>query len=128
MGYANRLIKLDFPDLSEDPAADPVWVTIRNPRLVPPHELTPEQVTPIVNGQPEDPEKATQATYKMIAKLIVGWRAYDATTPVVLDAAGNDTAPAVLLPAEFTAGNVAKLPMEIINRIGQEMGEAANPR
>lgn len=128
MGYANRVLKLDFPELSEDTDTDPIWVTIRNPRLVPPHELTPEQVTPIVDGQPEDQAAANASMHNMVAKLVVGWRAYDATQPIVLDAAGNDTTVPELLPPDFSAVNVAKLPMEIINRIAREMQEASNPR
>lgn len=130
-GYSKRILRLTFEDLTDDPDGDLVWVAIRNPRLVPNNELTPEHVTPVVDGVPEDLKAANTSMHEMIARLVVGWRAYDASQPVELNAVGEDVTPQVLLPIEpgsFTAANVAKLPMEIINAIGREMGEAINPR
>jgi hypothetical protein len=128
MGYANRVIRLDFPDLTDDPVNDKIWVTIRNPKLVPSGELTPEQVTPVVDGQAEDAAAANASMHKMFAKLIIGWRAYDASEIPVLDAAGNPVGEQALLPMEYTEATVAKLPMEILNAIGREVTEALNPR
>jgi hypothetical protein len=129
-GYAKRIIRLDFPGLTDDDENDPVWVAIRNPRLVPNDELVPDQVTAIVDGQAVDVNAANSSMHEIVAKLVVGWRVYDPTQPVQLDAAGNDVTPQVLLPCQpgdFTAENCAKLPMVITNRIGKEMAEAANP-
>lgn len=128
-GYANRVVKLDFPHLSSDPKQDPIWVVIRNPKLMPPHELTPKGGGGIgPDGQPADLEKAEDATYSMIAKIIIGWRVYDASQPIELDAAGNDTTKQVLLPqGDHTAANCRKLPLEIIKAINREIGEAVNP-
>lgn len=131
-GYSKRIIRIPFPGLTDDDVNDPIWVAIRNPRLVPPHELTPEQTTSVLpDGTPADPEAATNSMHVMFSKLVVGWRAYDSTQPVQLDAAGNDVTPQVLLPCnpgDFTPENVAKLPMEIINEIGNEVKEASTPR
>jgi hypothetical protein len=130
-GYSNRIIRIPFPDLSDDPENDPIWVAIRNPRLVPPAELTPDHVTGITDGVPDDMDAANNATYKIMSRLIVGWRAYDASRPVQLNAVGEDVTPQVLLPASpesFTPPNVAKLPMEIVQAIGKEMTDAMNPR
>jgi hypothetical protein len=130
-GYSNRIIKLPFDDLTDDPKEDPIWVAIRNPRLVPPAELTPENVTGITGGVPDDLDAANYATYKIMSRLIVGWRAYDASQPVQLNAVGEDVTPQILLPVSpesFTPSNVAKLPMEIIQAVGKEMTDAMNPR
>lgn len=127
-GYAKRVVRLTFEDLTEDPANDLVWVTIRNPKLVPSGELMPEQATPVVDGQPEDPVAANASMHKMFAKIIIGWRVYDASEVPVLDAAGEPVGEQTLLPQDFTPGNVAKLPMEILNAIGKEVSEALNPQ
>ena len=123
-GYANRLITLDFPDLSEDQETDPIRVTIRNPRLMPPDELRPKGI------DSENEDEMMAATYQVMAKLVVGWRVYDASAPIEVDENGDVVEgvdqPRLGLPA--TAETVAKLPMEIINRIGAEIREAADPQ
>lgn len=116
-GYANRSIKLPFPDLSEP--GDEVYVSIRNPRIVPPGELRGRDVALDENGQPVNPAEAEQAMYETLAKLVVSWHVYDGSDT------GDDQA---LLPLPATAENVGKLPMEIINRIAEEVKEAGNPR
>lgn len=116
-GYANRTIKLDFPGLSED--GDEVYVAIRNPRIVPPGELRGRDIALDGNGQPVDPGEAEQAMYETLAKLVVSWHVYDGTD------LSDDQAP---LPLPATAENVAKLPTDIINRVAEEIREAANPR
>lgn len=130
-GYSKRVIRIDFPDLTDTPEDD-IWVAIRNPRLVPPHELVPDDATPITaDGQAADAKAATVAMHAMFARLIVGWRAYDASTPIQLNAVGEDITPQTLLPhgsGDFNADNVSRLPMEIINAIGREVKEASNPQ
>jgi hypothetical protein len=122
-GYANRVITLRFPDLSDDPDTDPIWVTIRNPRLVPPAELRPK------GGIDEnDEESMMAATNETMSRLIVGWRVYDAAAPVELDENGHEVGDQPLLGMPVTPEAVAKLPMEIINRIGEEIQEAADPQ
>lgn len=115
-GYANRLLTVDFPDLAD--ADDKIYVAIRNPKLVPPGELSNNDVVIDENGQPVDPDAATAAMYETIAKLITAWRVYDAT-----DMADDQA----LLPSPATADSVAKLPVEIINRLADEIKQAVNP-
>lgn len=105
-----------------------MWVTIRNPKLVPSDELMPEQVTPVVDGQPEDAKAANASMHKMFAKIIIGWRVYDASEIPVLNAVGEPEGDQRLLPMDYTPENVAKLPMEILNTIGKEVSGALNPQ
>jgi hypothetical protein len=122
-GYANRVLTLQFPELSDDPDNDPIRVTIRNPRLMPPDDLRTK------GGLDENDEDAVMAaTYATMAKLIVGWRVYDAAAPVELDTNGEVTGDQPLLETPATAERVARLPMAIINRIGAEMREAGDPQ
>jgi hypothetical protein len=119
--YANPVIKLNFQELSSDWATDPIWVTIRNPRHVPPEDLRPKGI----NSENEDEVMA--ASYAAMAHLIIGWRVYDGSAPIHLDVNGDVVGEPQLLPMPATPELVAKLPMEIINRIGVEVGEAVNP-
>lgn len=122
-GYANRVITLTFDDLTEDPQNDPIRVTIRNPRLMPPDELRPK------GGIDENDDDAMMAaTYETMAKLIVGWRVYDAAAPIEVDETGTVVGDQPLLEMPPTAEKVARLPVEIVNRIGEEMREAADPQ
>lgn len=129
MGYANRVITITFDELSDDPE-DRIWVCMRNPRLVPLDEMRSGSgdIALDAEGKPVDSGAATGAGYKVLAKLIIGWHAYDATVIPVLDAAGNDVSVPVLLPqAPVTVAAVAKLPMAILNRLMEEMA-AINPQ
>ena len=123
MSYANRVITLNFPELSEDPTNDPIRVTLRNPRLVPAPELRPRDL-------PDDATEAEQmtASFETTARLIVGWRVYDASAPIELDEDGNVVGEQPLLPMPATADLVAKLPLVILNRIGEEVKEAVDPQ
>ncbi|RLU81132.1 hypothetical protein CTZ27_33375 [Streptomyces griseocarneus] len=132
-GYTNRVILLEFPDLG-----DRVSVLLRNPRLLPPGEITPDDVALGPDGQPTDPQAAQQAMYKVIANIIAAWHVYDASSTgqavhVNLDADDLDAQLAALEAAEqvrltdITPENVARLPMAIINRIGEELGRVADP-
>ena len=129
MGYANRVITIPFDELSDDPE-DRIWVCMRNPKLVPIDEMRSGagEIPLDADGNPVDSDKATNAGYKILAKLIIGWHVYDATVIPVLDAAGNDVSEPVLLPqAPTTVERVAKLPMAILNRLMEEMA-AVNPQ
>ncbi|MDB4873213.1 MAG: hypothetical protein JWL97_4217 [Gemmatimonadales bacterium] len=122
MPYANPVIKLEFQDLSSDWVTDPIWVTIRNPRQVPPDELRPKGI------DSNDEEAVMAATFETMAKLVVGWRVYDASAPIKLDVNGDPVGEPELLPHPATPALVRKLPLEIVNRIGEEVNEAVNPR
>ncbi|MQS14523.1 hypothetical protein F7Q99_20200 [Streptomyces kaniharaensis] len=104
-GYANRIVTLDFPELTE-PGDEMIRVVMRNPKTVPGPELmadTPDNVTS---------EQAFQAGLAILAKLIVGWHVYDATSTA------DDQPP---LPMPATADSVGRLPMEIQNRMAAEL-------
>ncbi len=133
-GYTNRVILLEFPQLG-----DKVSVLLRNPVLLPPGELTPDDVATDADGTPVDTQAANSAMYKVMAGLIVAWHVYDASataTPVTIDLDADDlTAQLAALEAaeqtrlvEITPENVARLPMAIINRIGEEIGRVADPQ
>lgn len=126
-GYASRLIRLPFPELSEDPETDPIFVTIRNPKLMPLQDLqdnAPDAVD--AEGNPV-PEKATAGMLRIISRLIVVWRVYDASHLQVNPQTGEPMdQPLLALPA--TPELVAKLPAVIINRIADELTGAVNPQ
>lgn len=133
-GYTNRYIPLPFPELG-----DKVSVLIRNPRLLPPTELTPEGVATDANGQPLDPKAAEKATYEVMAHLIVAWHVYDSSAEasavdIDLDADDLDAQLEALEAADqvrlgpITPDNVAKLPVAILKRLTEEVQSAADPR
>lgn len=127
-GYANRVIHMPFPELSEDPENDPIWVSLRNPRLVPPEELRPKGVATDPNtGQPLDTNAAEMAMYTVFAKLIIGWRVYDASY-MALDETTGEPLDQPRLPMPPTPETVAKLPSAILTRLVEEFTQAANPR
>jgi hypothetical protein len=127
MGYANRVVTISFPDLSDDPE-DRIWVCMRNPKLVPIDEMRREEVALDAGGLPVDSDAAAAAGYRLLAKLIVGWHVYDATIAPVLNAAGEDVSEQRLLPqAPAAPETVAKLPMEILNRLSEEL-KGVNPQ
>jgi hypothetical protein len=133
VGYANRIITLNFPELSEDQEKDPIRVVIRNPRLMPMGELAAKEADGVTIGEDGEPvvsdgDKATAATLSRMANMIIGWRCYDASAPIELDDEGNITSPQPLLPLPATADLVGRLPMEIISRLGDVIKEAVNPR
>jgi hypothetical protein len=130
-GYANPFVLLPFPELGDD-----VSVLLKNPQLQPPAAITPEDVPVDEHGQPLDPQAANEAMYKVMARLIVSWKVYEA--PGVDIQIDPDADPADVLAAlgtgeprrlgAVTPENIAKLPLAIINRIGEEVGRVADPR
>lgn len=124
-GYSNPVITLRFDQLVDDPTNDPIWVAIKNPKVMPPEALRPKDVELDADGKPVNEADAMSAMYSIIAGLVIGWRAYDATD-ITIDAAGN-VQPMSLLPTPATADLVRRLPMEIINQIAEVIRQAANP-
>jgi hypothetical protein len=112
--YANALVRLEFPDLSEE--NDLIFVTIRNPKTVSADKLTPADVPNGPDGQP-DQAGVVEGTYKVMADLIVDWHVYDATS--------NDDSDPLPLPA--TQAQIHTLPMEIVTRIANEFGKVITP-
>ncbi|MCW2900927.1 MAG: hypothetical protein JWO67_3192 [Streptosporangiaceae bacterium] len=125
-GYANRLISLTFDDLTDDPKSDPVWVSIRNPKLMPPGELQARSVPTNEDGTPLDSDAALSSMYEVVAKLVVAWRVYDATV-LEVDPDTREPLDQPLLGLPATPELIAKLPLEIINRISEQMSAAVNP-
>jgi hypothetical protein len=112
-GYANRTIRLAFPELTEE--GDPeVFVTIRNPKILPGHEITVRDVTD--EQLKADPAANFFAQYDLVARLVTDWLVYDATT--------EDAQP-LELPAD--EHKVAKLPRQIAAKIISLVVEAQNP-
>lgn len=143
MGYRDRVIHLAFPELSEDEEKDPIWVKIRNPRLLPPAELSSfasgdtgvEATAPAEDGAPPqvkvtDPQAATETLRKMVARLVVAARVYDATDPGTFDPeTGEATGEQPRMPAPpWNAEQAGKLPLPVLERISKEFGEAVNPQ
>jgi hypothetical protein len=115
MGYANQLVRLEFPDLSEE--GDPIFVTIRNPKTLPLATMTPKDVEVDANGQPTDPAAAIEATYELMASIVHDWHVYDAANP-------NNTQP---LPLPATVEHFRVLPMDIISRFGEALKTVTVP-
>lgn len=130
-GYANRVITLSFPELAED--GDHIEVIIRNPKRVPLGELQAWRKTAVKAGlaspepgdggddpgEPSD-EEAEAGTNAVLARLVIGWHAYDAS---FFDPENPD-ADQPLLPLPATPELVAKLPLEILTRLADELGKA----
>ena len=102
MGYANRLLIREYPDLSED--GDPIRVVMVNPKTASLNRLQPKGVDTGPDGRPIDEAAATKAMYEMLAGLIHDWHVYDA------DADGD-----VLMPLPATGDAISHLPMEILS-------------
>lgn len=113
-GYADRFKTIQFPDLGDD-----LWITIRNPKTLPPSSMRPGQIATDMNGNPLDNEQAEAQMYGVLATLVKDWHVYDATSE-------EEDQPVLDLPA--TAESIAKLPLGIINRIAEELEAAINPK
>lgn len=124
-GYANRVMRLGFPQLTEEGQPE-LFITIRNPRVVPPDDLAAYDIQVDANGMPTDAQKATERSAQIIARLIVAWRMYDATEWGV-DEAGEllDQKP---LPLPATPDLVRKLPAEAMMELNRAIQDAVNPR
>lgn len=125
MGYANRSLKIEFPELSEP--GDPIWVTIRNPRLMTQSELRPRDVEIGADGVPTDLDEAQEAMFETLARLIIGCKVYDASD-LSLDTEGNEIGGDELIPTPVTPASIGKFPAHILKRLTDEITEALNPR
>lgn len=132
-GYTNPYVLLTFPDLGED-----ISVLMKNPQLLPPSEIQPEDVPLDDNGQPLDQNAAQQAMYKVMARLIVAWKVYEAFDPNASLDIPADADPTALFESlgageqerlgNVTVDNIGRLPLAILNRIGEEVGRVADPQ
>lgn len=112
-GYNNRFKRIDFPELGDD-----VFVTIRNPKTLPPQKMQPEGVQLDAQGNPVDEDAAEKAMYAVMATLVRDWLVYDASSD-------EDDQPLLTLPA--TAESIGKLPLEILRALGAEIRSVVNP-
>lgn len=124
-GYANRVVRIEFPDLTEN-GQPLLFISIKNPRVLPPEELIAEDVTVDETGRPTDPKLAAQRSREILARLIVGWRMYDATDFKV-DAETGEPLDQSPLPMPATPELVAKLPSKALIELNQELTAAVNP-
>ncbi len=137
--YAQRLILLNFPELAEP--GDKVWVTIRNPKVVPPDTLVVKgsklsaraQAAVAADGQDQavefdeaDRDEAFTTSHVIISRLVAGWHVYDGLAPVTLDDDGREipSGESHLIPLPATPERVARLPSLIIARILEEVKRA----
>ena len=133
-GYANRVIKLDFPELSTDWDTDPVWLIIKNPRLMPAKEITAVTDTAGAyddDGKIADRGLAEAATDRLIARLVIAARVYDATAvpdydPLTGDVVSGAEQP-LLPPTPWEPDTASRLPLVIRIRVAEEFTSAQNP-
>lgn len=133
MSYTEPYRLLTFRDLGDD-----VSVLIKNPQLLPPDMLSPEDVPLNEQGEPLNPKDAMAASYKLLAGLIVAWKVYEAFDPAdTLDIDDEDDPAAIM--ARLDAGTqqrfgkvtpeaVGRLPMAILGRLMEEVQRVTNPQ
>jgi hypothetical protein len=110
-GYANRTVRIEFPELSEP--GDLVYVVLRNRKTVPLETLTgPESAEA---GEQTDPAKFSR---EVIARMVVDWRVFDAF---------DDRADQDALPLPATEELVAKLPIEIRTTLSKALNPDPTP-
>lgn len=122
-GYLNRVIQLTFPELAgrqddDDPDSPAViWVTIRNPKLIPGHELIGKGggTRRDEHGNVIYDERTAAETFGGYAKLIIAGYVLDPSDPL-------DPNPPVL-PMPPSEDDVAKYPMEILSRLGEVVSQ-----
>jgi hypothetical protein len=132
-GYANPTVKLEFPEISTE--GDPIWVVIRNPRIMPQAEIASygDGADAVVDsdGKVTDRAAARQAANRFIARLVIAANVYDATfTPQFDDngdVVGDATAPK-LPRTNWSAEDAARIPARIFAAIDKEVGEAVSPQ
>lgn len=125
-GFANRVTRLMFPDLTEKGEPE-LFLVIRNTRTMTVDELVPGDVPLGPDGQPLDRELSAERSRELIAKLVVAGLMYDATDPGVDPKTGEPTDQR-LLSFPLTPQTVRCLPIEAIQRINTEIEAAVAPK
>lgn len=129
-GYADPFVLLRFPELGDDCS-----VLLRNPKLLPPGDITPEDVPMRDDGQPVDPQAANDAGYKVMANIIVAWKIYAAPgmgTDIDPEADPEDVLKALegvelVRLGKPTAESIAKAPVAVIKRVMEEIQSTLDP-
>lgn len=133
MGYTNPYVLLQFPELGDD-----VSILMKNPQLLPPTEITPEDVPLDDKGQPLDPQAANEAMYSVFARIIVAWKVYEAFGGGDAPDIAEDADPVALFESlevggqqrlgAITVESIGRLPMVIIKRIMGELERVVDPQ
>ena len=110
-GYANRTVRIEFPELSEP--GDLVYVVLKNRKTVPLEVLTGPETQ--AGGAEPDPARFSR---EVISRMVVDWHAYDAFDD------NPDQAP---LPLPATPELVAKLPVEIRTSLSKALSPDPTP-
>lgn len=122
-GYANRVVRLDFADLTAE--GDPlVHLVIKNPRIVPLDEIQPADVPLGPDGTPDE-GRARAAMYDVIAHLAKAGLLYDGRGEDV-DEFGNEIEQR-RLEFPLTGEDVAHLPWEITGEVLKLIRAVTNP-
>lgn len=133
MSYTEPYKLLTFPDLGED-----VSVLIKNPQLMSPEALSPEDVPLDDKGQPVNRQDGMNASYKVLARLIVAWKVYEVYNPDDTLDINPDDDPADILAllgegaqqrfGKVTPESVSRLPAAIITRLMEEVQKVTDPQ
>jgi hypothetical protein len=124
MGYMNRVIDLQFPDLGglqEGSDRAVIWLKIRNPKLMTGNDAFSQDTSNVQfgpDGQPVSADVKRDEVLKSFARLVIGGYVWDATVD-------SDDPP--LIPMPPTPEDMGRMPMEILNAIADEL-KKANPK
>lgn len=125
-GFANRVVRIGFPELTE-PDEPELFLILRNPKVVSPDEFASSDVAVGPDGQPLNPEDAAERSREIIARLVVTGRMYDATDMGV-DMETGELTDQKLLTYPLTKNTARCLPVEVMQKIGAEIGAAFAPK
>ena len=126
-GYAARLIHVKFPELSEDPEHDPIFVTIRNPKL---HDdgPGPAQHRPARPRRQPVPKARNAALNEIVARLVVIVARLRRLHHMAVNPADRVAARSAPAAAPGHAGTGREAPAAIINRSATRSSNAVNPK
>lgn len=118
MGYLNRVIDLQFPDLAglqEDSDRAVIWLKIRNPKLMTGNDVLTENVGNVQfgpDGEPIGGNVKKSEVLKSMARLVIAGFVWDATVD-------SDDPP--LIPMPPTPEDAGRMPISVLNAIADEM-------
>jgi hypothetical protein len=139
--YSRPVIRLDFTEQLGYGPDDPVWVVIRNPKILPPKMLrVSKQAQAAAEALQDDPasedaqDEGMAATHGMAGRLVVAWRVYAVPPDPEIDPLTGEFAEVKpeLLPQPSGGSGVSAelfgaLPAMIQMAVLKEITEAINP-